>query len=189
MTGQPTTKGTKTVTDQDTHYPQMPPQLDEETHDEYTNRLIGASPTEQRPYNHPRGRQCSIGYHSECSQRTDTGTTIGATGHCSCPHHTDPRIAAGLPHLTSFIAAVQRDAVFNPRAAAVDVLVDMLAEMDAPLRNLGARLRELNLGYAADLLTDVLESRGLPEEPHRDGCRAGSTHRTEDCTCVRGPDY
>lgn len=78
------------------HYPGMPPRLDNEDDDAYTNRLTGytgrtgGSP---RPYDHPRNRQCSIGWHSECSQRIN-GSTIGATGSRECPHHTDPHLAA-----------------------------------------------------------------------------------------------
>lgn len=64
----------------DSWYPQMPPTLDGETPDAYTNRLTGADNTNRRPYNHARNRQCSIGYHDECSDR-------GHTGQCQCSCH------------------------------------------------------------------------------------------------------
>ena len=64
----------------DRWYPQMPPKLDGETAEAYTNRLTGADGTNRRPCNHRRGRQCSIGYHNECSDRTNSGQ-------CECPCH------------------------------------------------------------------------------------------------------
>ena len=65
-------------------YPEMPPMLDGETSAQYTDRLTGADKTDRRPYDHRRYRQCSIGWHDECSANgtDDTG--------CECPHHTDP---------------------------------------------------------------------------------------------------
>lgn len=61
------------------HYPDMPPALDGETDDQYTNRLTGADGTGRSPYDHTRNRQCSIGWHTECSD------PAGAT--CECPCH------------------------------------------------------------------------------------------------------
>lgn len=118
-----------------THYPEMPPIRDGEDNDAYTNRLLGAGGLDT-PYNHPRGRQCSIGYHAECSQRI-SGTTIGAVdGGCRCPHHGDPRLAAGLPHIVSFASAAERDELFNLQSEVVDVVIDAMSDMDAPLRQL-----------------------------------------------------
>lgn len=65
-------------TERGTWYPTLPPSLPGETDGSYTNRLLDPS---RAPYNHRRNRQCSIGYHTECSDRT------GAT--CQCPHHAD----------------------------------------------------------------------------------------------------
>jgi len=59
-------------------YPSPPPALDGEDDAAYTDRLTGADGTGRWPYDHPRGRQCSIGYHSKC-----TGSP------CECPHHAD----------------------------------------------------------------------------------------------------
>lgn len=59
-------------------YPSPPPALDGESDDTYTDRLTGADRTGRRPYDHDRNRQCSIGWHSECSP----------TG-CMCPCHSD----------------------------------------------------------------------------------------------------
>jgi hypothetical protein len=64
------------------YYPEMPPALPGETDAQYTDRLTGADRTDRRPYDHPRYRQCSIGYHDECSQRH------AGEGDCACPCHT-----------------------------------------------------------------------------------------------------
>jgi hypothetical protein len=63
-------------------YPEMPPMLVGEDIGHYTDRLLGAHGEDQRPYSHPRNRQCSIGWHDECSD--PTGEV------CECPHHIDP---------------------------------------------------------------------------------------------------
>ncbi|MFB6726750.1 hypothetical protein ACFCV3_41655 [Kribbella sp. NPDC056345] len=60
-------------------YPEMPPALPGETDDEYTNRLTGADGTDRRPYDHHRGKQCSIGVHEQCSDQTGDW--------CGCPCH------------------------------------------------------------------------------------------------------
>jgi hypothetical protein len=60
-------------------YPDMPPALDGETDAQYTDRLTGADGTGRRPYDHSRNRQCSIGWHDECSD------PAGVT--CECPCH------------------------------------------------------------------------------------------------------
>lgn len=61
------------------HYPEMPPMLDGETAAQYTDRLTGADRTDRRPYDHPRNRQCSIGYHGECTDPSGE--------RCKCPCH------------------------------------------------------------------------------------------------------
>jgi hypothetical protein len=60
----------------------MPPALPGETDGEYTDRLTGADGTDRQPYDHRRNRQCSIGYHEECSD--PAGDT------CECPCHKTP---------------------------------------------------------------------------------------------------
>jgi hypothetical protein len=65
----------------------MPPKYVDETTDQYTDRLTGADRTDRRPYDHNRYRQCSIGWHDECSA---TRTDDTGPGGCECPHHTDP---------------------------------------------------------------------------------------------------
>ena len=59
--------------------PPMPPALDGETSGQYTDRLTGADKTNRIPYKEKRYRQCSIGYHDECSDR--------GNGECECPCH------------------------------------------------------------------------------------------------------
>lgn len=66
-------------------YPNQPPKLPGETADDYTNRLLGAG-GHTYPYDHRRGRQCSIGYHEECSDRLNSGE-------CGCPCHEERRDA------------------------------------------------------------------------------------------------
>lgn len=68
-------------------YPDMPPMLDGEDSNRYTNRLLGAYGDEMRPYDHHRNRQCSTGWHEECSDP--------AGEQCKCPCHHDPT-AIGL---------------------------------------------------------------------------------------------
>ena len=62
------------------YYPKMPPMLLGESLDVYTDRLTGADKTGRVPYDHVRNRQCSIGYHNECSDP--------ASERCKCPCHT-----------------------------------------------------------------------------------------------------
>lgn len=45
----------------------MPPILHGESMEQYTDRLTGARGPERMPYDHRRFRQCSIGFHTECS--------------------------------------------------------------------------------------------------------------------------
>lgn len=61
------------------YFPDMPPALPGESDEQYTDRLTGADRTGRMPYNHRRNRQCSIGYHDECSDPS------GAV--CECPCH------------------------------------------------------------------------------------------------------
>lgn len=62
-------------------YPELPPALAGETDEAYTDRLTGADGTDRVPYDHRRNRQCSIGYHDECSD------PLGER--CECPCHTE----------------------------------------------------------------------------------------------------
>jgi hypothetical protein len=63
------------------YYPEMPPMLEDETFDQYTDRLTGADGTHRRPYNHRRNRGCSIGFHEDCTD------PAGVT--CECPCHNE----------------------------------------------------------------------------------------------------
>ena len=67
-------------------YPMPAPVLAGEDDDAYTNRLTGADRTGRRPYDHSRNRQCSIGWHEECSDRDHSGA-------CGCPCHEELRNA------------------------------------------------------------------------------------------------
>lgn len=61
------------------YYPNMPPWLEGEQRDAYTDRLTGADGTGRQPYNHRRFRQCSIGWHFECTDPNGE--------ECECPCH------------------------------------------------------------------------------------------------------
>lgn len=73
-------------------YPDMPPMLPGETVATYTDRLTGADAKDRQPYDHRRNRQCSIGYHGECSD------PLGKQ--CECPCHKAPKVARGFALLT-----------------------------------------------------------------------------------------
>jgi len=62
-------------------YPKQPPMLPGEDQFAYTDRLTGADRTGRVPYDHDRNRQCSIGWHMECS---DPAGDV-----CMCPCHDD----------------------------------------------------------------------------------------------------
>lgn len=70
-----------TTTERARHFPDLPPRPPGESDDAYTDRLTGADGTGRVPYDHSRNRQCSIGWHSECSD------PLG--GVCQCPCHTE----------------------------------------------------------------------------------------------------
>jgi len=61
------------------YYPYMPPALPGEGDDAYTDRLTGADKTNRVPYDHRRRRECSIGYHGNCSDPKGED--------CKCPCH------------------------------------------------------------------------------------------------------
>lgn len=67
-------------------YPEMPPMLEGESLIAYTDRLTGADKTGRVPYGHRRFRQCSIGYHEECSDPDGS--------ECECPCHPERKADA-----------------------------------------------------------------------------------------------
>jgi len=81
------------------YYPDMPPQFENETDNQYTDRLTDADKTNRVPYNHQRNRQCSIGYHDEC--------TDPEGDKCKCPCHVSERLPANIVALL--------DALVKPR--------------------------------------------------------------------------
>ena len=92
---------TTTTTEQAHWYPSPAPALDGEDAGTYTDRLTGADGTGRRPYDHPRFRQCSIGYHSECSSPRGGGG-------CECPCHAD-KVPPDVKHLpASLLDGAQR---------------------------------------------------------------------------------
>lgn len=83
--------------------PPMPPMLEGETAIEYTNRLTGADGTNRRPYAERRLRQCSIGYHDECSDPEGID--------CKCPCHQFDKLRSEALELeaTAMSAEAQTD--------------------------------------------------------------------------------
>lgn len=74
-------------------YPRGAPTLPGETAEVWTQRMLGAEGEDRRPYDHRRNRQCSIGWHNECSDRQHLGVTNKAEG-CGCPCHEERLYAA-----------------------------------------------------------------------------------------------
>jgi hypothetical protein len=60
-------------------YPMSAPALPGETPETWTDRVLGFQGKELIPYDHRRNRQCSIGYHDECSDPNGIS--------CECPCH------------------------------------------------------------------------------------------------------
>jgi hypothetical protein len=122
------------------HYPEMPPRYVDETMDQYTDRLCGADKTGRVPYDHKRYRQCSIGWHDECSAARNGD--IGPGG-CECPHHTDPDyLTLDEQERRDYIneaARIIKMAILNGRipedidaiaAGAAEIIVDMMGDED-----------------------------------------------------------
>ena len=89
-------------------YPDMPPALKGESNDAYTDRLTGADQKKNRPYNHRRNRQCSIGYHDECTD------PAGET--CECPCHEPKEIARQKKEDEAELQSTLRDLIKASRA-------------------------------------------------------------------------
>ena len=128
-------------------YPEMPPALPGETDDQYTDRLTGADGTDRRPYDHPRNRQCSIGYHDECSDPDGE--------RCKCPCHT----AAAT--LSTIVEPDDRVAVYWPCTA--EVFSTLVLRDDATAARLGhpeRRWFEPNADEEAQTWREVLAAIG-----------------------------
>lgn len=61
------------------YYPEMPPRMRLEPLESYSDRLIGVYGDDLCPYDHHRNRQCSLGWHDECSDPYGEA--------CECPCH------------------------------------------------------------------------------------------------------
>lgn len=111
------------------YYPEMPPLLDGETIEQYTDRLTGADGTGRVPYDHRRFRQCSIGWHAECS---DNGASEGER-ECECPHHVeDPDGSDELDRdaAIEIARAIIKDKLYDAvrQGLSMDDAVDVAAE-------------------------------------------------------------
>jgi hypothetical protein len=131
-------------------YPAPPPALDGENVNAYTDRLTGAGRTGRSPYDHRRNRQCSIGWHSECTD------PAGET--CQCPHHKDEMPGGGtvaIPAQVS-IAAVKLGELYDlPEPTAARVML-IAADQFKRRRGLPAEVLRGGIAYA---LASAYESR------------------------------
>lgn len=143
-------------------YPAPPPALDGETGDTaYTDRLTGADGTDRIPYDHHRNRQCSIGYHSEC---TDPAGEV-----CQCPHHKDTMPGDGTVAWPTVVdvAAVRLGEMYDlPESTSVRVmLIAAGPDVSGPLGGGRDALRDkISAVYKSQItdwfVTDVLNIYG-----------------------------
>jgi hypothetical protein len=96
-------------------YPNQPPALPGETDDAYTIRLLGGGPG-PRPYDHSRRRQCSIGWHSECSDRSNSGAINKMDG-CGCPCHEERMFRAERAQRWNEMHSIGTLVTFGDRAS------------------------------------------------------------------------
>lgn len=143
-------------TERGTWYPTPPPGLPGETGDAYTDRLTGADGTGRSPYNHSRNRQCSIGYHTECSD------PVGMT--CQCPHHTDTGPDTEPAGVVVYGAAILADLWYLPTTTAQRVMAEAhdigvdLRPGEALAESLRRRIDALyNTAISDGFLTDVVK--------------------------------
>lgn len=122
----------------DRYYPEMPPGLPDETSTQYTDRLTGADGTGRSPYDHRRFRQCSIGFHDECSDP--------AGEQCECPcHEVAPlRTAAGVHTNEEWEAQAWRlDASLTTALQEKDQWHDAAVQAEGDIRDLHAAVAKL----------------------------------------------
>jgi hypothetical protein len=143
-------------------YPDVPPALDGEDGAAYTGRLTGADKTGRVPYDHPRNRQCSIGYHGEC--------TDPAAEACKCPHHRDA-VPDGvtLTAALSAAAGTLANCYYLPTETGIRVMVIATgAGRDATPEDLRARIGEaygskISDGFVTDVV-NILKAQGLRDD-------------------------
>jgi hypothetical protein len=149
---------TTTTTDRARWYPSPAPALDGEDAGAYTDRLTGADKTDRRPYDHPRNRQCSIGYHMECSAWRDDDSA------CGCPCHSDRFQIAKADVTTQLADGAERLAGLYGLPGATGMRVMALAAQSAgggadPDRE--ALRRDLETAYGCaqseDFITDAVD--------------------------------
>lgn len=130
----------------DRYYPEMPPALPGETNIQYTDRLSGADGTGRSPYDHRRFRQCSIGFHDECSDPTGE--------QCECPCHDGGgrvlRGAAGVHTYAELEDQVERlDASLNTTLQQKDQWHDAAVQAERDILDLKAENARLTAKLVA----------------------------------------
>lgn len=155
-------------------YPAPPPALPGENDDQYTDRLTGADKTGRVPYDHTRNRQCSIGYHMECS-RWRTGET-----RCQGPCHSDTAVPAdAVAGLDDEAVQRMRELYSLPQRSARRVIYlgqqaldNHVNTLDAFRQHIGAAYNsEISEGFAIDVIwalgCDDCCVEGCPPAPKR----------------------
>lgn len=147
-------------------YPGPAPTLPGETSGQYTNRLTGADKTGREPYDHKRFRQCSIGYHTECSCRADY--PLGAATGCECPCHTDTAPPNAVLTMAETEAAKTLASLYDlPKVTGYRVIVEALAAIEAGAASIAELRVPLEASYNTtlgdDILIDVADVLGFYE--------------------------
>lgn len=141
-------------------YPEMPPRRPDETTDQCTNRLTGADRTNRVPYDHRRGRQCSIGYHHECSDRDNTGS-------CECPCHDWRRHAEDIVGRWNAANPIGATVTFPPTASEPPTITTS----DAYIDRFGDPVVDLDGFPGAVLLAWIVEAPQPPRSALSQGER------------------
>lgn len=99
------------------YYPEMPPYLPDESPEHYSDRLCWVYGADQVPYDHRRNRQCSLGWHEEC---TDPAGEV-----CECPCHRTHHLVV-LPYAAGTDDLVELEHPPScPQQVAPEVLEDL----------------------------------------------------------------
>lgn len=122
--------------------PPVPPRLDCETLEQYTDWLTGARKTGRRPYKEHRFRNCSLGYHEDCSDPEGK--------ECQCPCHQFERLRGEALALTPTTLWHIKEGDQPMTPATAEALGEMCRLAAAAAEEL--RLRDAVVEAARDLL-------------------------------------
>lgn len=147
-------------------YPDVPPALPGETDAAYTDRITGADGTGRVPYDHRRGRECSMAFHLTCTWWKSSESP------CTCPCHSDPGVQG-----TAFVPkseAIERlsGLYYLPTRTSVRVLHLCERAMRDGATTLNDLCVVLSAAYESTVSTDFATSVAwlLDYEDRLDGC-------------------